>query len=118
MTSSPTFDPSRGLAMLATALGPALSSVLEARDTIEVIVNPDGRVWVERVGRGREAEEQQGAAEKGGAEGDRSGHAGLLFGWSITVASCPVRATPAIIHEGETRTTWKRCPRGPIPTAA
>jgi hypothetical protein len=43
MTSSPTFDPSRGLAMLATALGPALSSVLEARDTIEVIVNPDGR---------------------------------------------------------------------------
>ncbi|HPI47439.1 MAG TPA: P-type conjugative transfer ATPase TrbB [Hyphomonadaceae bacterium] len=55
MTSSPAFDPSRGLAMLATALGPALSSVLEARDTIEVIVNPDGRVWVERVARGREA---------------------------------------------------------------
>jgi len=55
MTSSPAFDPSRGLAMLATALGPALSSVLDARDTIEVIVNPDGRVWVERVGRGREA---------------------------------------------------------------
>jgi type IV secretion system protein VirB11 len=40
--------------MLATALGPALSSVLDARDTIEVIVNPDGRVWVERAGRGRE----------------------------------------------------------------
>ena len=55
MTSSPAFDPSRGLAMLATALGPALSSVLDAKDTIEVIVNPDGRVWVERVGRGREA---------------------------------------------------------------
>ena len=55
MTSTPAFDPSRGLAMLATALGPALSSVLDAKDTIEVIVNPDGRVWVERVGRGREA---------------------------------------------------------------
>ena len=55
MTSTPAFDPSRGLAMLATALGPALSSVLDAKDTIEVIVNPDGRVWIERVGRGREA---------------------------------------------------------------
>ncbi len=55
MSASSAFDPTRGLAMLATALGPALSSVLDARDTIEVIVNPDGRVWVERVGRGREA---------------------------------------------------------------
>jgi P-type conjugative transfer ATPase TrbB len=55
MTLAPAFDPARGLAMLATALGPALSAMLEARDTIEVIVNPDGRVWVERVGRGREA---------------------------------------------------------------
>lgn len=54
MTASPAFDPTRGLAMLATALGPALSSVLDSHDTIEVIVNPDGRVWVERVGRGRE----------------------------------------------------------------
>ncbi len=55
MTVSPAPDPARGLAMLATALGPALSAMLEAPDTIEVIVNPDGRVWVERVGRGREA---------------------------------------------------------------
>ena len=55
MSASSAFDPTRGLAMLATALGPALSSVLGAKDTIEVIVNPDGRVWVERVGRGRES---------------------------------------------------------------
>ena len=48
-------DPSRGLAMLSTALGAQLSAVLLAADTIEVIVNPDGRVWVERFGRGREA---------------------------------------------------------------
>ena len=47
-------DPSRGLAMLATALGPSIATILAAADTIEVIVNPDGRVWVERVGRGRE----------------------------------------------------------------
>lgn len=55
MSAPAAFDPSRGLAMLATALGPALSAILDARDTIEVIVNPDGRVWVERAGRGREA---------------------------------------------------------------
>lgn len=52
---APNIDSSRGLAMLTTALGPALSAVLVAPDTIEVIVNPDGRVWVERAGRGREA---------------------------------------------------------------
>ncbi|MDP3736401.1 MAG: P-type conjugative transfer ATPase TrbB [Hyphomonadaceae bacterium] len=55
MSQSPASDPARGLAMLATALGPALMAQLAATDTIEVIVNPDGRVWVERVGRGREA---------------------------------------------------------------
>jgi len=49
-----TSDPSRGLAMLATALGPSITTILLAADTIEVIVNPDGRVWAERVGRGRE----------------------------------------------------------------
>jgi type IV secretion system protein VirB11 len=47
-------DSSRGLAMLATALGPAISGILLAPDTIEVIANPDGRIWAERVGRGRE----------------------------------------------------------------
>lgn len=52
--TQPPHDPARGLAMLATALGPAISATLLAPDTIEVIVNPDGRVWVERVGRGRE----------------------------------------------------------------
>jgi len=55
MTMSPAPDPARGLAMLATALGPALAAMLEAADTIEVMVNPDGRVWVERLGQGREA---------------------------------------------------------------
>jgi P-type conjugative transfer ATPase TrbB len=49
-----TADPARGLAMLATALGPSITAILLAADTIEVIVNPDGRVWAERVGRGRE----------------------------------------------------------------
>lgn len=50
-SSSP--DPSRGLAMLATALGPSVAAMLEAPDTIEVIANPDGRLWLERAGKGR-----------------------------------------------------------------
>ncbi len=48
-------DPSRGLAMLATALGSSIAAMLDAADTIEVIANPDGRLWVEQVGRGRVA---------------------------------------------------------------
>jgi type IV secretion system protein TrbB len=55
MTMSPASDQTRGLAMLATALGPRLALMIDAPDTIEVIVNPDGRVWLERAGRGREA---------------------------------------------------------------
>jgi len=43
----------RGLAMLATALGPQVIAALEARDTIEIMANPDGRVWIERHGSGR-----------------------------------------------------------------
>ncbi|RYD99929.1 MAG: P-type conjugative transfer ATPase TrbB [Sphingomonadales bacterium] len=39
--------------MLATALGPSIAAMLEAPDTIEVIANPDGRLWIERVGKGR-----------------------------------------------------------------
>ncbi|MEQ1610843.1 MAG: P-type conjugative transfer ATPase TrbB [Hyphomonadaceae bacterium] len=48
-------DPSRGLAMLTTALGPSIAAMLEAPDTIEVIANPDGRLWLEQVGKGRVA---------------------------------------------------------------
>jgi type IV secretion system protein VirB11 len=55
MSASSASDPARGLAMLATALGPSISALLAAPDTIEVMVNPDGRVWVERAVRGREA---------------------------------------------------------------
>lgn len=46
-------DPSRGLAMLATALGQRLVDLLLAEDTLEIIANPDGRVWIERAGAGR-----------------------------------------------------------------
>jgi type IV secretion system protein VirB11 len=39
--------------MLATALGPSVAAMLEAPDTIEVIANPDGRLWLEQAGKGR-----------------------------------------------------------------
>ena len=45
----------RGLAMLATALGADVMAALDAPDTIEVMANPDGRVWIERHGSGRAA---------------------------------------------------------------
>ncbi|MBI1215946.1 MAG: P-type conjugative transfer ATPase TrbB [Alphaproteobacteria bacterium] len=48
-------DASRGLAMLHTALGPAIAAILHAPDTIEIIVNPDGCVFVERIGESRAA---------------------------------------------------------------
>ncbi len=52
MSATPN-EPTRGLAMLMTALGPSIAAMLEAPDTIEVIANPDGRLWLEQVGRGR-----------------------------------------------------------------
>ena len=39
--------------MLTTALGPSIAAMLDAPDTIEVIANPDGRLWLEQVGKGR-----------------------------------------------------------------
>jgi type IV secretion system protein VirB11 len=51
--SAPANEPTRGLAMLMTALGPSIAAMLDAPDTIEVIANPDGRLWLEQVGKGR-----------------------------------------------------------------
>ena len=46
-------DPARGLAMLFTALGARVTAALRAPDTIEVIVNPDGKLWIESHAKGR-----------------------------------------------------------------
>lgn len=51
--TAPSPEPSRGLTMLMTALGPSIAAMLDAPDTIEVIANPDGRLWLEQAGRGR-----------------------------------------------------------------
>jgi type IV secretion system protein TrbB len=44
--------PSRGARMLRTALGPAIARYLEDPSIVEVMLNPDGRIWVDRLREG------------------------------------------------------------------
>jgi type IV secretion system protein TrbB len=43
---------SRGARMLRTALGPEIAAWLEDASIIEVMLNPDGRLWIDRLGAG------------------------------------------------------------------
>jgi len=43
---------SRGARMLRTALGPAIAQFLEDPEIVEVMLNPDGRLWIDRLSRG------------------------------------------------------------------
>ena len=43
---------SRGARMLRTALGPAIAGYLGDSDIVEVMLNPDGRLWVDRLAAG------------------------------------------------------------------
>jgi type IV secretion system protein VirB11 len=43
---------SRGARMLRTALGPAIAAWLEEPAVVEVMLNPDGRLWVDRLAGG------------------------------------------------------------------
>lgn len=40
-------------AALRQAMGPVLAEALAARDVVEVIVNADGNIWIDRIGSGR-----------------------------------------------------------------
>ncbi len=42
----------RGARMLRTALGPAIAAFLEDPAVVEVMLNPDGRLWVDRLSEG------------------------------------------------------------------
>lgn len=42
----------RGARMLRTALGPAIGQLLEDPSVIEIMLNPDGRLWVDRLSEG------------------------------------------------------------------
>lgn len=43
----------RSRAMLRTAMGPTIASALADPATQEIMVNPDGRLWIDRLGEGR-----------------------------------------------------------------
>ncbi len=43
---------SRGARMLRTALGPAIAGFLEDPQVVEVMLNPDGRLWIDRLSEG------------------------------------------------------------------
>ncbi|MGY4346696.1 P-type conjugative transfer ATPase TrbB [Bradyrhizobium sp. GM7.3] len=45
---------SRGARMLRTALGPAIATFLEDPSIVEVMLNPDGRLWIDRLSGGLE----------------------------------------------------------------
>jgi type IV secretion system protein VirB11 len=42
----------RGARMLRTALGPAIARFLEDAAVVEVMLNPDGRIWIDRLSEG------------------------------------------------------------------
>ena len=42
----------RGVRMLRTALGPAIAGFLEDLQVVEVMLNPDGRIWIDRLSEG------------------------------------------------------------------
>jgi len=55
MTSSSHQKPEaiqRGARMLRTALGPAIARFLEDDGIVEVMLNPDGRIWIDRLSQG------------------------------------------------------------------
>src|SRR3546814_2109366 len=43
----------RRRAMLKTAMGPVIAQALGDPTVIEVMVNPDGKLWIDRLGEGR-----------------------------------------------------------------
>jgi len=48
----------RTTAMLKTAMGPEISAALNDPSVIEIMVNPDGQLWIERQGSGRSVSEK------------------------------------------------------------
>ena len=57
----------RGARMLRTALGPEIAAWLEDAAVIEVMLNPDGRLWIDRLGAGI----ADTGAEMSAADGER-----------------------------------------------
>ena len=55
----------RGARMLRTALGPAIGTFLEDPGVVEVMLNPDGRLWIDRLAEGLSETGERLAPEDG-----------------------------------------------------
>lgn len=53
MTQSHPIIQDRKVAALKQAMGPVIAQALADRMVVEVMVNPDGKIWVDRIGEGR-----------------------------------------------------------------
>jgi len=51
-SDGPAIIASRTVRMLRTAFGPAIGRLLDEPDIVEVMLNPDGRIWIDRLGSG------------------------------------------------------------------
>ncbi|WP_306259973.1 P-type conjugative transfer ATPase TrbB [Pararhizobium sp. IMCC21322] len=56
---------SRGSRMLRTALGPAIAKYLDDEQIVEIMLNPDGRLWIDRLSDGLAATEHSLSAADG-----------------------------------------------------
>ncbi|MGJ8530843.1 MAG: P-type conjugative transfer ATPase TrbB [Alphaproteobacteria bacterium] len=56
---------SRGSRMLRTALGPAIAGYLDDKQVVEVMLNPDGRLWIDRLSEGLCATDEHLSAADG-----------------------------------------------------
>lgn len=52
-TTSTAISLDRRIRMLRTAMGPAIARALEDPEVVEVLLNPDGSLWLDRLGTGR-----------------------------------------------------------------
>ena len=51
--SAPDQSLDRRVRMLRTAMGPEIAAALEDPEVVEVLLNPDGTLWLDRLGSGR-----------------------------------------------------------------
>src|SRR6202044_3871110 len=53
MTEARSLVADRKVAALRQAMGPVIAKALADRLVVEVMVNPDGKIWIDRIGEGR-----------------------------------------------------------------
>jgi Flp pilus assembly CpaF family ATPase len=53
MTATNSVTADRKVAALRQAMGPVIAEALADRLVVEVMVNPDGKIWIDRIGEGR-----------------------------------------------------------------